>query len=236
MKYSKIIMPLILIVSLQSVSFGSDDAGVDTASIIFGAAKRIKNSIIVHHDTTKISDSDLKKAEDKLFNHSEVIDNKKTSFDLATRIAFCKEAFFLNDNEKNKPIGYLPIKSTEDVKPSTAMETLLFVSNELNHDNGEILVFISSVSPARLTVFSIDRSLHINILYDTFQKNILRHTSIGSIENIAVINKGVFEASERNDILNERLWPTPRKILITRDKDEFKIEIIGGEDTGKSKK
>jgi len=109
------------------------------------------------------------------------------------------------------------------------MEALLFVSSELNHDNKESLVFISSVSPARFTVFSIDKSYNIKILYDTFQKNILRNTSIGSIENIEVVKKGVFIASERDDILNNRLWPEPRKILITRDKDAFNIEIVGDE-------
>jgi hypothetical protein len=223
-------MVLITSLAIQSISYGIEDTGKDTTSIIFGVAKKINDSIIVHYETTKKTDvSDLKIVEAKLLEHTEFINKKKVSLDLATLIAFCAEAFYLNDNVKNKPVGYLPKKSTVDEKPSTPMEALLFVSSELNHDNKESLVFISSVSPARFTVFSIDKSYNIKILYDTFQKNILRNTSIGSIENIEVVKKGVFIASERDDILNNRLWPEPRKILITRDKDAFNIEIVGDE-------
>jgi hypothetical protein len=227
MKYFKIVIAIILSVSLDSTSYGANESRIDTASIVFAVAKRINDSIIVHHDiTTKIKDSDLKMVEDKLFNHAEVIDGNKVGFDLATRIAFCKEAFFLNENDKDKPIGYLPRSAS--AKPSTPMESLIFVTSELNPGKGDVLVFISAVSPARFTVFSIDNSYHINILYDSFQKNILKDTTIGSVENITTIKKGVFRASERNDILNERLWPTPRQILISINKDEFKMEIIGG--------
>jgi hypothetical protein len=209
---------------LGTTSYGANDARVDTASIVFAVSKRINNSIIVHYDKVKkINDSILKIVEDRLSG----------PVDLATGIVFCKEAFYLNDKDINKPIGYLP--KSANANPSTPMESLIFVSSELNHVNGEILVFLSAVSPARLTVFSIDKSFHISILYDSFDKNTFKDTTIGSVENITVIKKGVYRASERKDVLNERLWPTPRQIIISKDKDKFKMEIIGSNDSSECK-
>jgi len=94
MKYSPIIMVLITSLAIQSISYGIEDTGKDTTSIIFGVAKKINDSIIVHYETTKKTDvSDLKIVEAKLLEHTEFINKKKVSLDLATLIAFCAEAF-----------------------------------------------------------------------------------------------------------------------------------------------
>lgn len=63
------------------------------------------------------------------------------------------------------------------------------------------LVILSMVRPDRTTIFSIDNKLNAELLYDSFNKNILiskdKSWSLGSIFRMQVIRAGYFYLEER---------------------------------------
>jgi hypothetical protein len=119
---------------------------------------------------------------------------------ISTGIAFPHWTFILQNNIKGNVYGFEQMegKSLEDSK--VPYENILFVTTPIESYGMRILVILSMVRPDRTTIFSVDNNLKPVLLYDSFQKNILKGDdswSIGSIFKIKVIYSGYFSLMER---------------------------------------
>lgn len=89
------------------------------------------------------------------------------------------------------------------------LESLLFVTTPIDSFANRCLVVVGSVSPDRTTIFSVDKKLEVELLYDSVLKNDLKNKdqmlSFGgtdkmySVVNVRVLQTGIFLVEERID-------------------------------------
>lgn len=108
---------------------------------------------------------------------------------ISTRLAFIETSFIV-ENTKGHYSGFKVCDSNKLEAAKIPFEELLFVTTPLESFNDQILVIISSISPERTTIMSLDQKLDVDVIYDTFNSD--NAVSISSIFNVEVIEPDKF--------------------------------------------
>ncbi len=177
-------------------------------------------NIKIHHKYSRLDDINF-----SLITSS--ISNLQDNYGILGGFLFCRDAYFLSNKKQNKLIGYIQDTKQSNLKSSTPSSTILFFTEQLSDSENKIIIILSRVSPARLTIFSFDKNYKAEVLYDSFKMNVYDKTTIGSIENIKITGRNTYLLQERNDSMNQRFFGSaPRKIFMSYT-NGFYIEIIG---------
>jgi hypothetical protein len=152
--------------------------------------------------------------------HSEF---ESLSCNIDTRMSFTHLAFISQNNIEGHFSGLIPKQANKIKEPKVPHENILFVTTPIESLGNSILVLLSSVSPERTTVMSIDNMLNVNLLYDSYEEK-LPYKIICSISSILVIKPGIFKLEERK---SGRCSPSDlkRNILIDVSSGDFKIFV-----------
>jgi len=116
----------------------------------------------------------------------------KLSCNIPVRIGFTKSLFIFQADISNyfsgRQEGYY---SSGEIEEGT-----LFISTPISGQDNKVLLILSSVSPARLTIMLVDPHLNVELMYDTFNPQNTPKETICFISSVRVINSGKFEIKE----------------------------------------
>lgn len=142
---------------------------------------------------------------------------------ISTGLAFAHRAFVVQNEIEGHLSGFLRVRDKTLEGSKVPFESILFVTTPIASYENRILVILSSVSPERTTIFSVDKNLKVELLYDSIHKNYFddKKTTVGSIYNVEVVEPGKF-------LLQERMEPGGRGFLSPYKNRSFMIDIAKG--------
>jgi hypothetical protein len=147
---------------------------------------------------------------------------------ISTVMGFTHLAFTTENNIEGHMSGFIRVNNKTLEESSVPFTNILFVTTPIKSYNNHILVILSSVSPNRTTVFSVDNKLDVNLLYDSFEKNEIKNVmdikgtrTIGSIYGIRVLKPGSF-------LLQERMEPGALGFASQYKNRNFRIDATKG--------
>ncbi len=160
---------------------------------------------------------------------------------LGTRLAFIEHAFIVQNEIPDHVSGYVPCY---DIKNKTARDVtydhLLFITTPIASIENKALMIVSTSRPARTTIISVDSSLTMTLIYDSFDQE--AEFLISAIDAVRVIEPGIILLVERpnqNNPLREKLYlldlSSGDKKLMQLGKDDTCCLPAGGEQKGQSK-
>ena len=138
------------------------------------------------------------------------------------RLAFTHEAFLVQVDGARQKYGYSPNDGNDLPDSKIPYESCIFVTTPLASMDNRILCLLSSVSPERLTIFSIDNRLNCKSLFDSLKYKLVENDRIGSIYSIKVVNSSCF-------IMEERYSPQLHGDFEEGRKRSYMLNIVDGE-------
>jgi hypothetical protein len=111
------------------------------------------------------------------------------------RMSFTHLAFISQGNTSGHFSGQVVSKDKCMNEDKQDVSTL-FVTTPIATFGNKVLVILSSISPERTTIISVDDMLNADLLYDTIRKH-LKGAPICSISSANVISPGIIKLEER---------------------------------------
>lgn len=156
----------------------------------------------------------------------------KLTLDIPTRMAFTHMAFIVQNNIEGQIAGFTRVKKKTLEESKIPFKSIVFVSTPIESFGNRTIVILSSISPERTTIFTIDNKLNVELLYDSFKKNEIKNinnikgtTTIGSIYGIQVQKPGYFLLEERMEVGGSG-FVSPyenRTFIVNLSKGEFEL-------------
>ncbi len=151
---------------------------------------------------------------------------KKISPGICTGLGFAHSTYIVQSDIPNQQYGYLIPSDESSTIETIPFENILFVTTPIKEMNNKVLVILSEVSPDRTAIFSIDNTLNVELLYDSFDKNIFK-TTIGSIFNIRIEQSGIFLLRERIVPGGKGFFePYKRTLIINASSGTFELRLL----------
>ncbi len=146
---------------------------------------------------------------------------------ISTGLCFTHRAFIVQNREDHLS-GFVRIKNKTLEESKVPFENILFVTTPIESLGNRVLLILSSVSPERTTIAAIDNKLNVELLYDSFEKNVIKNMEyikgsrdIGSIYSIRVKKPGIF-------LLEERMERGGRKFVSPYKNRTFIMDVSKG--------
>jgi hypothetical protein len=144
---------------------------------------------------------------------------------ISTTLAFAHRSFIVQNNLKDQFSGFVRVDKKTLEASNVPFESLLFVTTPLESFGNRVLVILSSVSPEQTTIFSVDKNLNVELLYDSINKNkisnVKNSTTLGSVYGVRVIRPGYF-------LLDERMEPGGRGLIPPTENRTFAVDVTKG--------
>lgn len=142
---------------------------------------------------------------------------------ISTGLGFAHMAFIVQNNISDHLSGFIRLNNRPIDQSKFPFESILFVTTPVESFGNRVLVVLSSVSPERTTIFSVDNRINIELLYDSFNKNLFdqKKTTIGSIYAVRVTKPGRY-------LLEERMDPGGRAFFSTYENRSFVMDVTKG--------
>lgn len=192
--------------------------------VFLGYAYKVAEDVpraVENSASRKISDTEL----DKLLGPELSILNEnleQLSVGIPLEIAFVKHVFISQTNIPGHASGFPAQNEEASDKPSIPYESTLFVTTPIESLGDKILVILSSVSPERTRIFTIDAEYNAELVFDAVNKNHFENTTIGSIHSMRVVKADKFILEARSG----RVSLEPRSFSISISNGDIKIELI----------
>jgi hypothetical protein len=134
---------------------------------------------------------------------------------ISTRLALTSRTFII-ENIEDHFSGFPRVHEKTIEESKIPFDRILFVTTPIESFNNRILLILSSVSPERTTIISVDKKLHTELLYDSFVQN--NNIEISSIYFIRVLKPGRFW-------LETRIRPSYREFYKNKKNRTFILEV-----------
>ncbi len=145
--------------------------------------------------------------------------------DIPTRLAFTHYYFVVQSNIVSNKSGFVRVKGRSVEESGIPRESILFVTTPIESFDNNILIILSSVSPERTTVFSVNNKLKFILFYDSFKKpDAFEDKSsdrVGSIYSVLVDKPGYLQ-------IEERVIPGGLGYFPPHEYRKFVIDVSGG--------
>jgi hypothetical protein len=145
---------------------------------------------------------------------------KRIPCDIAVRLGFAHYDFIVQGDVVGNYSGFLSTGADGSKQGIVQRESILFVTTPLDSFSKKSLVIISSVSPERVTIISIDKQLRMELLYESFNAHYgdgTKAVKLCSVYGIKVIAPGKMKLLER-----------PGRCGGFDFKREFLLDVSGG--------
>jgi hypothetical protein len=146
----------------------------------------------------------------------------KINPDLPTGLSFVKSVFIVQSAPAGTVAGFVrkPGKTLE--QSGVPFESMLFVSTPIPALGNRVIMILSSVSPERTVMVTVDAALQTDLVYDSFlrstPKTIRRPVPIGSLYAVRTQGPGRF-------LLQERMVPGGRGFVSPKMNRVFVLRI-----------
>ena len=208
---TRLLIPILLFVILTCKTYAGDIKTVQELPSI-----QLPNIVIAYNlFCSYYNDFKELESEDKnvLIRFGRNLDQLETG--ISTGLVFTKMAFIIQDIEGHFS-GFPRIQEETIEDSEIPFESILFVTTPIESFNNRILLILSSVSPERTTIVSVDKKLQTELLYDSFIQH--NDIEISSIYFIRVLKPGNF-------LLETRITPHYREFYDNKKNRTFILRV-----------
>lgn len=157
--------------------------------------------------------------------------------DIRDKMSWAHLVFTVQNNIGESRSGFVRIEGrTLEESNVPPFENILFVTTPIESFGNRVLVFVGSESPEDTTIFSVDETLNVELLFESNRKKTIRNIEqiksikgIFSIYGIEVVKPGYFLLQERAHVSGDKIFsPYKNRVFVvdvTRGAFEMTLDL-----------